>query len=336
MIKKLLRTAGVGYLYFPHLWLIRAVGPYGALAIARAVACGHWLLTYFGAEHRTLAALRALRPRFESTAGAGTLMRRYLITKQQNFTEWHLFPTRRGRRFVQQTYTELAGREYLDEAIAEGRGVILLVFHFGLVRMAIPALEANGYHVTQHVYRGTTYGATTFSWMANAAMKQLANTETASGLKIVYHQPIQSLITLLRCLRRGEIVGVNGDGMMGEDFVEVPFLQGTVRLPAGPAQLAAQSKAPVVPLFVLPERFARHRLIFHPASQVESPAPEAIRQATSAYAALLEQYVRRYPWAWWTWRRLRIDQLGAGRVQYDIQALPNAARPLEVRRAPAS
>ena len=321
MILKAIRTLAVGYVQFPHVWMIRAIGPRPALLLSRTLSWFHWLATIFGAEKRTRRALTQMMSKFDTKESVNTMMRRHLANKQQNHTEWNLYATARGRKFVKQSYQEIEGQEYLDEAIAEGRGVIVLLFHYGLARMSFPALDAHGYDVLQHVFRGATYAGSTFDWMATAAMNQLARTDKASGLNILYHRPIQAFITLSRTLRRGKIVGMNADGMMGEDFVEVPFFDGTIRLPAGSAQLAGSTGAPVVPLFVESVGLFKHRINLHPALHVSDTSSESILAATSDFAKVLEQYVRHSPWDWWTWRRLQLQEDAEGKTVFDIKAL---------------
>lgn len=321
MLGKTVRTIAVGYLYFPHVWLIRGLGPRCAVLLSRFLAWGYWLGTLIGAERRTRRALEATQPRLESQLPLSTIMRRYLETKLQNFAEWHVYPTKRGRRYVEQTYATIDGREHLDAARSEGRGVILLYFHFGLIKMAFPALKAHGFDVAQHLHRAKTYSGSTFDWMAKAAVRRLEAEDEASGLKHFYHRPIQSFVTLARYLRKGGLLGINADGMMGDQFVEVPFLGGTIELPAGPAQLAAQSGAPVVPMFVLNEGMYRHRLVLLEPIDLRDRTPEAIGEATAAFAAILDQFVRKYPWAWWTWRRLRLERKDNGEIRFRVQPL---------------
>ena len=327
MFGKTLRTLAVGYLYFPHVWLIRGLGPRIAVLLTRVLAWSLWCTTLFGAQRRMRAVLEVMRPQFSSDLSTSAIMRRYLETKLQNFAEWHGYPTRRGRRYVEQTYSVIEGREHLDAAQAEGKGVILLYYHFGPLKMAFPALKAQGYDVAQHLHRATTYAGSTFDWMANAAARRMEADDEASGLKHFYHQPMRSLITLVRYLGRGGLLGINADGMMGDSFVEVPFFDGSIELPTGPAQLAAHSGAPIVPMFVLMDGLYRHRLVLLEPMRVVDRSDETAQEATAKFASILEKYVRRYPWAWWTWRRMRLEQNSDGTRSFRVQSLATKTLP---------
>ena len=157
--------------------------------------------------------------------------------------------------------------------------------------------------------------------MAQAAVRRMEADDEASGLKHFYHQPMRSLITLVRFLGRGGLLGINADGMTGDTFVEVPFFDGTIELPTGPAQLAAHSGAPVVPMFVLSEGLFGHRLVLLKPVRVKDRSEHAAHEATARFASILEEYVRRYPWAWWTWRRVRLETNADGTRRFQVQSL---------------
>ena len=318
---KLLRTLAVGYIHYPHVWILKLIGPRMAVVLARLTAWCHWLLTFAGAERRTRTAMASVQCQWESQQSLNTVLRRHLQVKHQNFTEWYLYSTARGRRYVKQSYPTIEGHGHLDSALTAGCGAIVLVSHFGLAKMAIPALMAHGYDGYLHVFRGATYAGSVYEGMARAAMRRLAETEANSGVKFIYHRPLTAFVTMIRVLRRGGIIAINADGMRGDDFVEVPFLSGTIQLPAGPAQLSAQSGAPIIPGFVLPNGLFGHRLALHSPLVAQGTSREEVAATVREYASLIERYVRRYPWAWWTWRRLQIERTSDGTIRFSIQVL---------------
>ncbi|MBU4365856.1 MAG: lysophospholipid acyltransferase family protein [Verrucomicrobia bacterium] len=79
----------------------------------------------------------------------------------------------------------------------------------------------------------------------------------------------------------------------------------------GLALLSAQTGAPVLPVFMLREPDGRHRLhVFDPLPPPERADKEAIRQATQAYTAIIERFVRAHPDQWiWLHRRWRTQPL---------------------------
>lgn len=318
---RLLRTLALAVLYFPYPAILRLIGPRMSVLAARLTATVHWLFTFCGGQRDARSMITAMQPQLKTEISPSRILHRYLVIKHQNFAERHTHATRRGKRFIKATYQSIEGQHYLDEAISEGRGVILLVFHFGAASMGFVALNARGYDAQPHMYRGTTYEGQVFDWMARAATRRLAATESKGGLRIIYHRPDMGFVMLLRRLRRGGIVGMNGDGMMATEFVEVPFLSTTLHLPTGPARLAAESGAPLVPLFTMPQGLWKHHMVLHPPLTVPRDCPGGVEEAIQHSARLLEGYVRRFPWMWWTWRRLGFEETPQGSQRLLVRSL---------------
>ena len=82
------------------------------------------------------------------------------------------------------------------------------------------------------------------------------------------------------------------------------------------AILARRTGAPVLPVFALPSKPGRFRMVFeHPVEPPADDTPEAILDFTQRCTDVLEMYVRRHPDLWlWMHRRWRDDEDAAGRV----------------------
>ena len=321
MVRRLIMSVCVWYAYHPHMALLRLMGPRCGLVFGRLTGWAHWLLTFIGGQRRVTSAMKLALRKSRPGLNISATLRHYLTLKHQRFAEWYIYPTERGRRFVERTYHRIEGREQLDAALAEGKGLIVLVFHFGLAKMVGPALKASGYENYQHVFRGVTYAGITADRVAQSAMETLVSSEEVSGLNTVYHRPFYTFELLLRLVRRNAVVIMNGDGMMGTDFVELRFLDGTMAFPTGPARLAAHAGAPIVSIYCLPEGLTGHRLQVHPPVYCTEDTPAAVKAAVQSYVALLESYILRYPWAWWTWRRLGVTKAEDGRPVFAARAL---------------
>ena len=318
---KLLRSIAVAYLYFPHVWFVRIIGPRLAVLFSRLIAWCNWLLTFFGAERKAYQAISESLPELETKLSARSILLRYLQMKHQNLVEWLVYPTKRGRRYSRQVFAEIEGREYLDSTVQDGNGAILAVYHFGLVKLGFAVLEDAGYVVPQHVIRGKSYAGLTYNCIADAVMNRLVDIEIASGSKPFYHKPMETMVALVRHVRGGGILGMNADGMGGEKFVDAPFLQGTLSLPLGPAQVAAYTGAPLIPMFAFDEGLFQHRLVLHAPIYVTDDTSDSLNEAVFKYAKILEDYVKLCPWQWWTWRRITLMEKN-GAEHYHIQGLP--------------
>lgn len=322
MILRAIRSVAVWYLYFPQLWLLKKIGPRPAIVLTRAVAYLHWLLTLVGYEGRTRRAMAQAFPNMTASELRGQL-RKHLVVKYQNFVEWHLYGTPRGKRFVEQTYRlPEEGKRRLDEVLSRKRGIVALVFHYGFSKMTWPALHAAGYDTYQHLFRGATYANTTFPWIAKAALEAQTRSDKDSGLGIIYQRPNLTYVLLVRHLRRNEIIGMAADGMMGTEFVDAAFLDGTMTYPTGAARAASQTGTEILPIFVLPKGLFGHEIFVESSIKAPDSSPESVAAAVNAYVAVLDAYVRKYPFAWWTWRRLESSRKADGSTAYVARALP--------------
>jgi lauroyl/myristoyl acyltransferase len=314
-LRKLIRSLAIAYIYFAHVSLLRLIGPYSAVLLTRGLCYLHWMLTLVTPAGRDRRAMSRVLPRVQPTLSLRTAHRRYLAVKHQYFVEHHVYPTTRGRRFVAQTYGPIEGREHLKNALAKGRGVILLAHHFGMSRMIYPALRELGYDNHHHKIEDATHARGTFRFVARAVIDKLRQDEQACGLNVIHHRPGATFERIADLLQRNAIVGIAGDGAAGAHFLDVPFLGAAMPFPTGPARLAARTGAPIITAVCLLAGLWRHRLVLHPPIYCQDDSPATLQQVVREYAGLLDQHTRRQPWQWWTWRRLDIEESADGQLR---------------------
>jgi KDO2-lipid IV(A) lauroyltransferase len=135
---------------------------------------------------------------------------------------------------------EIDGLENLRAAMTEGRGAILLATHMGNVALATVRLTAAGWPVSV-VYRDA---------------RMMSDEFFQSGLEqygvqgILANAGIQAYGQMLSALKQGRVVQVMLDQGVkrAKDGLVQRFMGKDVPMPAGPAQLARSSRAPVLPL----------------------------------------------------------------------------------------
>jgi hypothetical protein len=66
----------------------------------------------------------------------------------------------------------------------------------------------------------------------------------------------------------------------------------------------------------------RHRCILHPPIYCHDLSQASVEAAVRAYVGVLEQYVRQYPWMWWSWRRINVARTADGGVRYVLRDTP--------------
>ena len=322
MLRKCVLSLGLLFLYFLHFPLLRVMGPACAMLLTRATSLGVWLLTFVGAEKRVRETMEQIVPIIRPDLSVPSVLRGYLTVKQEQFVLQTLYPTPRGRRFVERLCQKIEGKEYLDAAVRNGRGVIVVNFHFGIFRVIYSALQSMGYETYIHALRSERYSDRSFGWVARAIMSKKIRMDKSTGRQVIYHRPGVTFKRIAELLRSNAIVQITGDGMAASRFVDLPFLSGTMSFPTGLARLAAETGAAIVCLFPVRDSMRRHRCILHPPVYCHDLSQASVEAAVRSYVGIFEQYVRQYPWMWWSWRRINVARTADGAVRYVLRDTP--------------
>lgn len=187
----------------------------------------------------------------------------------------------------------LGNREVLEEALAEGRGVVNVTFHYGNWELMGARAGREGWPLDV-IARPQT------NPLFEAYVDRLRR---ANGMRLIdVRAPARSI---LESLRSGRIVTFLADQDAHRLGVFVDFLGRPASTPVGPALFAFKSGAPVVLSIMLPEGRDRWRVAFERVPRPETgDRAEFIRQMTGYYTSRLEEYVRRSPEHWfWPHRR---------------------------------
>ena len=191
---------------------------------------------------------------------------------------------------------ESDGEERVAQAYAQGRGVLFFTGHFGYWEMQAitQALRVKPVAVLARPLDNPALNA------------MLEGIRTRTGNSVIYRQG-----AMRKVLR--ELAGNRGIALLIDqhlhtpDAVYVEFFQRPAATTSALAALALRTGAPVIPVFALPLRGGRYRLVYeHPVEPPQSEGAEAIRDFTQRCTDVLEMYVRRYPDMWlWLHRRWR-------------------------------
>ena len=116
------------------------------------------------------------------------------------------------------------------------------------------------------------------------------------GVRFVSRSRPTVSLELLAALRRGEVVGVQGDRALGtKGDVEVPFFGRPARFPLGPFRLSSGVGVPLLPAFCLLD--AQYRYVVKIAEPFIAARGEE-EAAARTWVAALEATVRQYPTQW--------------------------------------
>jgi predicted LPLAT superfamily acyltransferase len=186
------------------------------------------------------------------------------------------------------------GEENVRQAMAEGRGAIVLGAHAGSWEAAGHLLK--GFDVIVNIV-GVDREVESMRRMLSGAM-------SARHVRLIRAEgPFEHSVEILAALRRGEVVGILGDRAAGHAAVRANFLGKQAAFPAGAYLLAAVAGAPLIPVFSFRERGFRYRLIALPPERLQMP-PRDQRAAfldacVRRYVERLESMLRRYPYQWY-------------------------------------
>jgi hypothetical protein len=203
----------------------------------------------------------------------------YALQFCQNLQRWSL-PVDHPYWSKSSIKHELVGEEHIRRCLNDGRGVILLVSHFGPWRFLLHELARRGLAIT------LTYP---LGWPHESSF------DLPSRLRFL-RQAHQALAN-------NNIVGLMGDvGLLGIPglgrMVELPFLGTKASFSIGGAMLAVRNSSPLMPVFSLRQTDGRHSIIWTPPinpGEYAGSASERAVQMLELYAQRLEQMVRKHP-----------------------------------------
>lgn len=133
--------------------------------------------------------------------------------------------------------TRLEGREYMLDALARGKGVIMFSAHFGNVDILIQIPLALGVPLStpvEHI-------------QPERLFRYTLSLRTSHGLQM--YPTGGPMIGLYRALKRGEVVGLAADRGIDVSTRKVEFFGAPASLPEGPVRLALRTGAALVPGF---------------------------------------------------------------------------------------
>ena len=135
--------------------------------------------------------------------------------------------------------TRVEGREHLDRALAQGKGVILFSAHFGNVDILIQVPLAFGVPLStpvEHIQPERLFQYT-------------LRLRTSHGLRM--YPTGGPMMGLYRALKRGEVIGLAADRGIDVSTRKVDFFGAPASLPEGPVRVALRTGAALVPGFGL-------------------------------------------------------------------------------------
>jgi lauroyl/myristoyl acyltransferase len=194
------------------------------------------------------------------------------------------------------------GEEHWRRAMASPEGLILVTAHVG--HWELGSMSVPGRHV--HVVREEEMDREAQKLMRELLERQASAGDGGAGFTVHFARADPALgLKLLKALRRGEMVAVQGDRPpRSARTTTVRVFGRPLDLPSGPEGVARAAGVALLPVFVF--RRGRHRseLVFRPPIRVAGPEPEALEDAIHRIGAEVEWAIRREPHQWFCFREL--------------------------------
>jgi lauroyl/myristoyl acyltransferase len=267
----------------------------GAIAGRLPTRVGFWLARWVGAL------LYALSPRLRQTL---THNLRYVFGPDADPTEiqaavrqacvhiakghYDLFRLPRLGAEKIQALAEVEGWENLVQALAGGRGAIIVSAHMGSVDLVMQLAVLHNIPTTAPVLRTRP----------ERLFRYTRGLRQSYGLRLIPTD--EPMLALFRALRRGELIGLAVDRVSNDDGQEIEFFGSLTRLPQGPVRVALRTEAPLLPAFAVRYPDDSFRVeIGPPLELVRTGNLEADMEAgMKKVVATVEAQIRRYPEQW--------------------------------------
>lgn len=187
----------------------------------------------------------------------------------------------------------LKNLNYIDEVLAKGKGAILVTAHLGNWELGGVVISILGYPFLTVALPHKTKMVDDFfnAQRESKGMRVLPLGNAAKGC--------------LKGLRKNEVLALVGDRDFAGKGMEMDFFGKPAVFPIGPAALALQTKAKIIPGFMLRNADDSFGLIMNkPLEYVPSGDNQKdLREIIIRYKSIFEDYIRRYPQQWYMFRR---------------------------------
>lgn len=180
------------------------------------------------------------------------------------------------------------GFSYVEEALAKGKGLILVTAHFGAPEVVGQLLTVRGYPTTivvEHI-------------QPEELFELMSRLRGSQGIKII---PIDKpLVGLFRALRRNTLVGLMADRDITHSGIRLPFMGDETNVADGAVQLALRTGAPLMVAYCRRLPNNRYYALGKPAFHIVDTGDfeRDVREGTRRLLDELESFIRSWPDQW--------------------------------------
>ncbi len=189
---------------------------------------------------------------------------------------------------------KIEGSGNLDDALAMGKGVIMLSGHIGNWELGALVTSMIGYPINAVVLTHQNKHINDF-FTSQRLMGNVKPIELGVSLKSCY-----------RALKDNELLALLGDRDFTKNGIYVEFFGKRTMMPKGPAIFSYRLGSPIVPVFLVREpdgtfRYFMEKPITCPPGLEEETA---VRELTARCSAAIESCIKKYPTQWFVFRNI--------------------------------
>ncbi|MBP5199906.1 MAG: lysophospholipid acyltransferase family protein [Schwartzia sp.] len=192
-------------------------------------------------------------------------------------------------------YISFENREYIESAVAEGKGVVVFTAHIGTWEWLSAAFLLTGIPATAIAKKQPNEQYT----------RVIDDLRATIGME-VFSRGTSELFAAARALKAGKLLGFLADQDAGPGGAFIDFLGRTASTPLGPAVFAKKFGSPVVPAFILRRPDGRHKVwLGKPMHFADSgDTDKDLYDMTVELTRILERVIRENPtqWLWFQHR----------------------------------
>ena len=190
----------------------------------------------------------------------------------------------------------IEGREHLDKALGQGKGVVAISAHMGNFLILGSRLASEGYPFSL-IIRNPRDGI-----LANT----LSDMRGKLGMESIPDQPRKRCVAKsLAALKKNGILYLQLDQNASSQDLWVDFFGWLVPTFRGPVVFSMRTGAPLIPMFMIRDASNHHKLIIKPPLKLATTEDKEkdILQNTAKITKLIESYIIQYPDQWWWFHR---------------------------------
>ena len=221
-------------------------------------------------------------------AEARELVKESFVNLARNVLEILYMPALKNKENFSR-YVEIDHLERMQEAIAEGKGVVVLTGHVGTWEWLSAAFTMNDLPVTAIAKPQPNIQYTN-------ALDDLRKTINVQ----IFSRGTSELMAAARALKAGKILGFLADQDGGPGGALIDFLGKPAATPMGAAVFARKFNSPVIPAFILRQPDGKHKVVIEEVMRYEDTGDpdKDLYDFTVRMTRILERIIRENPTQW--------------------------------------